>query len=132
MEPEGKLLGKVAEEEIFNVIPSKSDHKYAREIGSTFYTETGHMHDITTKCMHNLSMNIANVIRSDVMSRPIYKIAVIGCMGSVVNTINLCVAVLKCVHSKDTKLEFHIYETKENKCNEGRLKPLLFFILHTL
>lgn len=96
-----------------------------REIYSGFYPEDNTnvhlegMFNITTPCLNALGKHIANAIRCDLLGKQSYMVAIIGCVGSPLNTINLCVAILKFLHTRDVKVQFCVYETNEQKYNDG-------------
>jgi hypothetical protein len=113
--PNASKFGTVDMKDIYATIPSKC----LREEGSIYYHHREHMHDMTMDCINNVAKNMARTIRKDIGGKSKYVVVIIGCIGSAVNCINLCVAILVALCCKDCKVEFHIYETKVKKCNTG-------------
>jgi hypothetical protein len=98
------------------------------EYGSGFYprnpNSVGSTYDMTEPCLESLGKRIAKCIKIDpnrwtVFAGKKFTVAIVGCVGSALNTINLCASVLKHLGTKDVKLHFCVYDTCTQKCNEG-------------
>lgn len=133
-----KKLGEIPLADLTSIIKTSSDDNIAqnkkckivcRQSGSGFYpddyiksakhTNLEAMFNIKTTCLITLGKHIANAIRIDLQGKQSYTVVIIGCVGSPLNTINLCVSVLNFLRTKDAKVQFHIYETNVQKYNEG-------------
>lgn len=121
-EERGASLGSVSMEAILKMIPTHTLREFSQALyPDNFDNKKTKRFNLTSECVERVAEGIATAVRMDVTARHSkYYIAIIGCVGDAVNTINLCISILRFTKSKDMKIEFHIFETNASKCTEGK------------